>query len=173
MILWTNLQLLCIVLDIVHCITYHHHNITARCSQDKSIDIYYQYMYFWTHPVSYSHWECVKMPQVLTHALIPTFLQLILIPGHWSPPHHQPSFPRDPQVQSPDCCPGRWPTDSPSPPCARSSPSSPRGRGRRTSWWRSWRTPASDTTTTRKGYCHYNYRALLWRNTNIWSILFI
>ena len=39
------------------------------------------------------------MPQVLTHALVPTFLQLILIPGHWSPPHHQPSFPRDHQLQ--------------------------------------------------------------------------
>ena len=42
------------------------------------------------------------MPQVLTHALIPTFLQLILIPGHWPLVTTQPSFPRDHQPQTPD-----------------------------------------------------------------------
>ena len=49
------------------------------------------------------------MPQVLTHALIPTFLQLILIPGHWPlvTGYHQPSFPRDPQVQHTRLLPGR------------------------------------------------------------------
>ena len=42
------------------------------------------------------------MPQVLTHALVPTFLQLILIPGHWplvttSPPAQLSPWPPGPE----------------------------------------------------------------------------